>query len=163
MLCSYKFFTFSQPFSQHPNKFYYKKFLNIHLTKNQNKNIEQKGEQDWCVKNELCLGWVENEIGFGWIGLGWWRSRWRRRWASNGNYGCDLADIGVRSRQCWDVISVVLQAARSRRCWGATRPVWSGVGVGARVQRDQCLVRSLLVVSLSLSLFYFPGVDIIWR
>ena len=32
MLFSYKFFTFSQPFSQHPNKFYYRKFQNIHLT-----------------------------------------------------------------------------------------------------------------------------------
>ena len=45
MLFSYKFFTFSQSFSQHPNKFYYKKFLNIHLTKNQNKNIEQEEER----------------------------------------------------------------------------------------------------------------------
>ena len=42
MLFSYKFFTFSQLFSQHPNKFYYRKFQNIHLTKNQNKNIEQE-------------------------------------------------------------------------------------------------------------------------
>ena len=24
-----------------------------------------------CSTNELGLGWVEDEIGFGWIGLGW--------------------------------------------------------------------------------------------
>ena len=34
-------------------------------------NVEQEREQDQCVKNELGLGLVENEIGFGWIGLGW--------------------------------------------------------------------------------------------
>ena len=32
MLLSYKFYTFSQPFSQLPNKFYGRKFQNIHLT-----------------------------------------------------------------------------------------------------------------------------------
>ena len=42
-------------------------------------NVEQEGERDLCVKNELGLGWVEDEIGFGWIGLGWSRSRWQRR------------------------------------------------------------------------------------
>ena len=34
-------------------------------------NVEQEREQDQCVKNELGLGLVENEISFGWIGLGW--------------------------------------------------------------------------------------------
>ena len=34
-------------------------------------DVEQEGEQDWCVENELGLGWVENEIDFRWIGLGW--------------------------------------------------------------------------------------------
>ena len=24
-----------------------------------------------CLTNELGLGWVKDEIGFGWIGLGW--------------------------------------------------------------------------------------------
>ena len=43
MLFSYKFFTFSQL----PNKFYIRKFQNIHFnpTKNQNKNIEQEEER----------------------------------------------------------------------------------------------------------------------
>ena len=46
ILFSYKIFTFSQPFSQQPNKFYYRKFQNIHLTtKNQNKNINQEEER----------------------------------------------------------------------------------------------------------------------
>ena len=34
-------------------------------------DVEQEGEQDRSVKNELNLEWVENEISFGWIGLGW--------------------------------------------------------------------------------------------
>ena len=44
MLFSYKIFTFSQQFSQLPNKFYIRKFQNIHFnpTKNQNKDIEQE-------------------------------------------------------------------------------------------------------------------------
>ena len=29
-------------------------------------DVEQEGEQDRCVENELGLGWVENEIGLGW-------------------------------------------------------------------------------------------------
>ena len=29
-------------------------------------DVEQEGEQDRCVKNELDLGWVEDEIGLGW-------------------------------------------------------------------------------------------------
>ena len=29
-------------------------------------DIEQEGEQDRCVENELDLGWVENKIDFGW-------------------------------------------------------------------------------------------------
>ena len=46
ILFSYKIFTFSQPFSQQPNKFYYWKIQNIHLTtKNQNKNINQEEER----------------------------------------------------------------------------------------------------------------------
>ena len=47
LLFSYIFFTFSQPFSQLPNKFYNRKFQNIHFntTKNQNKNIEQEEER----------------------------------------------------------------------------------------------------------------------
>ena len=50
MLFSYKFFTFSQPFSQHPNKFYYRKFQNIHLTQPKIKIktlIKRKKEWDW--------------------------------------------------------------------------------------------------------------------
>ena len=34
-------------------------------------DVEQEGEQDRCVENVLGLGWVKDEIGFGWIGLGW--------------------------------------------------------------------------------------------
>ena len=34
-------------------------------------NVKQEGEQDWCVENKLGLGWVEDEIDFGWIRLGW--------------------------------------------------------------------------------------------
>ena len=34
-------------------------------------DVEQEGEQDRCVENELGLRWVEDEIDFGWIGLGW--------------------------------------------------------------------------------------------
>ena len=34
-------------------------------------DVEQEGEQDWCVENVLGLGWVKDEIGFRWIGLGW--------------------------------------------------------------------------------------------
>ena len=137
MLFSYKFFTFSQ----HPNKFYYKKFQYIRLTQQKIKiktlsrgrkwdrrekerqiegkrdrsvvarersefhggrrqldrvglgvewnglvvdggqinDVEQEGEQDRCVKNELGLKWVEDEIDFGWIELRWWRSRCRHR------------------------------------------------------------------------------------
>ena len=29
-------------------------------------DVEQEGEQDRCVENELGLGWVENKIDFGW-------------------------------------------------------------------------------------------------
>ena len=29
-------------------------------------DIEQKGERDQCVENELGLGWVGNKIGLGW-------------------------------------------------------------------------------------------------
>ena len=34
-------------------------------------DVEQEGEQDRCVENEVGLRWVEDKIGFGWIGLGW--------------------------------------------------------------------------------------------
>ena len=69
--------------------------------------------------------WVENEIGFGWIGLGWWRSR---------------------------------------RCWGATiSPV---LGCDSSVLR--CAIGALAGAWMcnqssccfSLSLFYFPGMEI---
>ena len=67
--------------------------------------------------------------------------------------GCDLGSAGVRSRQCWDAISVVLQAARSRLCWGATRPVQSRVGADAGYDKTGASgVISLLFLSLSLSL-----------
>ena len=68
-------------------------------------DVEQEGEQDRCVENELDLGW---------IGLGWWRSRWRRQWASNGDYMCDLAGVGVRRDRCDLGLGLVL---------GATRPM----------------------------------------
>ena len=68
-------------------------------------DIEQEGEQDRCIENELDLGW---------IGLGWWRSRWRRQWASNGDYMCDLAGVGVRRDRCDLGLGLVL---------GATRPM----------------------------------------
>ena len=53
-----------------------------------------------CSTNELGLGWVEDEIGFGWIGLGWWRSRWRHRWTSSGTMGAILPVLGA-TRWCF--------------------------------------------------------------
>ena len=186
ILFSYKIFTFSQ----HPNKFYYKKFQYICLThpKIKIKTLSRgrkwdRREKEWQIEGKrdrsvairvLCRtmaarsggcgggvewagGWWRLDrrrwargrtrsvcqerarswvgrgrdrawvvtIGLGWIGLGW-----RCRWASNSDYGYNLAGAGVRRDQCWDVISPVLQAARSCWCWGVTRPVWSGVGAG---------------------------------
>ena len=176
MLFFYKFFTFSQPFSQHPNKFYYIKLQNIHLTQpkikiktlrkrkkewdRREKEWQSEGQRDrsgkreiWVdggqrrpnrmglgVENELDLGWVEDEISFGWISLWWWQStiaapmsfqrrlwmQFRRCWGViSPVLGCNLngATCGV--------ISAMLQATRSRRCWGAKRSVQSGVGAGA--------------------------------
>ena len=187
MLSSYKIFTFSQ----HLNKFYYRKFQYIHLTHPKIKiKILSKGrkwdrrEKEWLIegkrdrsvaarkRSELCGGrrrpdrvglglewsglvvsgsqigdveqeeqqdWcVENELGLGWIRLGWWRPRWRCQWASSGDYGCDLAGAGVRQDQCDLGLRSVL---------GATRLV--------------LLVRS--PCCFFLNLFYFPGVEIIWR
>ena len=224
MLFSYKIFIFSQPFSQHPNKFYYRKFQNIHLTKpkikiktlskrkkewdrrekewqiegkrdrsgkreiivdggqwrpdrvglgvewsglvvggDQIDDVEQEAEQDQCVENELDLRCVEKKIGFRWIDLGWWRSRWQCQWVSSGDYGCDLINAGVQSWWCYrqrdldgasgSKILPVLGCDEISAIWGWGR--WCDLGL--------LLVRPLLVVSLSLSLFYFPGVEIIWR
>ena len=60
-----------------------------------------------CSTNELGLGCVKDEIDFGWIDLGWWRSRWRCRWASSGDYGCDLADVGCDETGASGVISLL--------------------------------------------------------
>ena len=49
---------------------------------------------------------------------------------------------------------------RSRRCWGATRPVRSGVGAGAGCDETNAS-SAISLLFLSLSLFYFPGVEII--
>ena len=82
------------------------------------------------VKNDGKNGgidelWVENEIGFGWISLGWWRSR---------------------------------------RCWGATiSPV-----LGCDSSMLRCAIGALTGAWMcnqssccfSLSLFYFPGMEI---
>ena len=39
----------------------------------------------------------------------------------------------ARSHKCWGAISTVLQASQSRRCWGATRLMRSGVTDGGAI------------------------------
>ena len=63
--------------------------------------------------------------------------------------GAFFAGVGVLSCRCWDVISSVLQAVRSHRCWGATRPMRSGVGVGTGCGELMLLVQSPCCFSLS--------------
>ena len=65
-----------------------------------------------CSTNELGLGWVGDEIGFGWIALGWWRSRWRRWWASSGDNGCDL--VGASGGSVLLSLSLSLCASEAR-------------------------------------------------
>ena len=75
-----------------------------------------------CVENKLHLGWVEDEISFRWIGLGWRQSSLGGSGLGGSADGCDLAGVSGGA------ISPVL---------GATRP---------------CFWCDLLVVFLSLSL-----------
>ena len=86
MLFSYKFFTFSQLFSQHPNKFYYRKIQNIHLTQPKIKIktlSKRKKEWDWREKERQIEGKRDRsgkrEIRVGgfaggveWTGGQWW-------------------------------------------------------------------------------------------
>ena len=65
--------------------------------------------------------------------------------------GAFFAGVGVRSRWYWDVISPVLQAEQSRRCWGATRSMRSGVRASAGCDEKVLLVQSPCCFSLSLS------------
>ena len=72
-------------FSQLPNKYIIPNFLNRlaveiekqNPTKKKSSNPTVKGKRDrTVVENDGENGgagelWVENEIGFGWIGLGW--------------------------------------------------------------------------------------------
>ena len=53
-------------------------------------DVEQEGEQDRCVENELGLGWVENKIDFG-----WWQSGWQHRWASSDDYDGDSLSLSL--------------------------------------------------------------------
>ena len=89
MLFSYKFFIFSQPF-QHPNKFYYRKFQNIHLTQpkikiktlrerkkewdRREKEWQSKGQRDRSGKREIRVdgGRRPDRWVCGWSGVGWW-------------------------------------------------------------------------------------------
>ena len=93
--------------------------------------------------------WVENEIGFGWISLGWWWSRWRRQ--------CRGA-ISVVVRSWRDDLGSANSTARSRRC------VW-GWGTIYFTLSTLSLSLSLLSLSLSLSLSLFASVslEMIWR
>ena len=86
--------------------------------------VENKNENDNA--DEL---WVENEIGFGWISLGWWRSRWRRR--------------------CWGAILVVVWSSGRRQHALGSGGLQSAVGFRSQVQA--------LSLSLSLSLSLGSG------
>ena len=128
----------------------------------------------WSVAaRSVTLSKRENKIGVSRTSSVLGRSRTRLVLGESGLGGDDLdgdanelpavtmgvffASARVRSHRRWDAILLVLQAARSRRCWGATRLVRSRVG-RCWVRRDGLLVRSPCFLSLSLSLFYFPGV-----
>ena len=80
-----------------------------------------------CVENNLRLGWVEDEISFRWIGLGWRRFSLGGLGLGGSADRCDL--VGVSG----GAISPML---------GATRP---------------CFWCDLLAVSLSLSLLFSYG------
>ena len=88
MLFFYKFFTFSQPFSQLPNKFYIRKFQNIHLTQpkikikiysqhihdifvgegaRKSERLRERERSEWMEDGGGQIGWV-----WGWSGVGWW-------------------------------------------------------------------------------------------
>ena len=74
---------------------------------------------------------------------------------------CDLAGARVRARRCWCAISVVLQVARAHQCWCAISPVLGcdlrGASDGTSSPVLVCNLSSLLF----LSLFCFPGAELI--
>ena len=83
MLFSYKFFTFSQLFSQHPNKFYYRKIQNIHLTQPKIKIktlSKRKKEWDWREKEWQIQGKREIRVGGFGGGVEWTSGQWRLDW-----------------------------------------------------------------------------------
>ena len=107
MLLSYKFYTFSQPFSQIPNKFYGRKFQNIHLTQPKIKiktpfihELGERRKKEWEIEGKRGSEWMEAAAarsgGFG-GGVGlvvrvgqisdwWWRPNrpvhWRAWWST---------------------------------------------------------------------------------
>ena len=79
MLFSYKFFTFSHLFSQLPNKFYNRKFQNIHLTQpkikiktfihniymiysvrggRKSERLRERERSEWMEDGDRQIGWV---------------------------------------------------------------------------------------------------------
>ena len=99
MLFSYNFFTFSQPFSQLPYKFYNRKIQNIHLTQPKIKIkmewVRRSGFEEWVFRvsgmgvvgcNQIRLS-LNKKKWRGWLswrglrttpyGLGITRRRWR--------------------------------------------------------------------------------------
>ena len=117
-----------QKIHHHPHTTTHKKSTTIHTkpTTTQHKNhqnttttttkkkIRDQREKDWEIErsvfsgsDKIGLGWVKNEIGFGW----WWRewdarlrSRWRRRWGRREKKEeawlmCDLGSGAAWSRR----------------------------------------------------------------
>ena len=66
LVFSYQFFTFFQPFSQLPNKFYYKKIKNIHLTQPKIKiktsfihKLGERRKKGWEMEGKRGSEWME--------------------------------------------------------------------------------------------------------